>query len=192
VSRVPTVALCSLCAFQGKHVRRQQHSVVRIGGHASRSHTLRSMPLLVLLRAAATREQVLLTDQGGIALFYADICAQFRLCLHSVRRQAQSTSPTETVWPPGYVLVVVFFAPCVLPLHAAASAPLLFVVVPLGVDVRTRLVVSASRALSLPGIDAVRLPLIVLVRQGSHYPWVILGGGWINLSVTGNGGPCQR
>ena len=28
-------------------------------------------------------------------------------------------------------------------------------------------------------------------RQGSHYPWVILGGGWINLSVTGNGGPCQ-
>jgi hypothetical protein len=24
-------------------------------------------------------------------------------------------------------------------------------------------------------------------RQGSHYPWVILGGGWINLSVTGNG-----
>ena len=23
-------------------------------------------------------------------------------------------------------------------------------------------------------------------------PWVILGGGWINLSVTGNGGPCQR
>ena len=25
-------------------------------------------------------------------------------------------------------------------------------------------------------------------RQGSHYPWVILGGGWINLSVTGNGG----
>ena len=29
-------------------------------------------------------------------------------------------------------------------------------------------------------------------RQGGHYPWVILGGGWINLSVTGNGGPCQR
>jgi hypothetical protein len=29
-------------------------------------------------------------------------------------------------------------------------------------------------------------------RQGSHYPWVILGGGWINLSVTGNGGPCQN
>jgi hypothetical protein len=23
-------------------------------------------------------------------------------------------------------------------------------------------------------------------------PWVILGGGWINLSVTGNGGPCRR
>jgi hypothetical protein len=23
-------------------------------------------------------------------------------------------------------------------------------------------------------------------------PWVILGGGWINLSVTDNGGPCQR
>ena len=23
-------------------------------------------------------------------------------------------------------------------------------------------------------------------------PWVILGGGWINLSVTGNEGPCQR
>jgi hypothetical protein len=28
---------------------------------------------------------------------------------------------------------------------------------------------------------------------GGHYPpWVILGGGWINLSVTGNGEPCQR
>jgi hypothetical protein len=26
-------------------------------------------------------------------------------------------------------------------------------------------------------------------RQGTHYPWVLLGGGWINLSVTGNGGP---
>jgi hypothetical protein len=144
-----------------QHVRRQH--VVRIGGHASRSHTLRSMPLLVLPRAAATRGQVLLTDQGGIALFYAGICAQFRLCLHSVRRRARSTSPTETLWPPGYALVVVFFAPRVLPLHAAASAPLLFVVVPLGVDVRTaRFVVSASRALSLPGIDAVRLPLIVL------------------------------
>jgi hypothetical protein len=24
---------------------------------------------------------------------------------------------------------------------------------------------------------------------GSLPPWVILGGGWINLSVTGNGGP---
>ena len=146
-----------------QHVRRQQHSVVRVGGYASRSHTLHSMPLLVLPRAAATRGQVLLTDQGGIALFYAGICAQFRLCLHSVRRRARSTSPIERAWPPGYALVVVFFAPCVLPLHAAASAPLLFVVVPLGVDVRTaRFVVSASRALSLPGIDAVRLPLIVL------------------------------
>jgi Histidine kinase-, DNA gyrase B-, and HSP90-like ATPase len=26
-------------------------------------------------------------------------------------------------------------------------------------------------------------------RQGGHYPWVILAGGWINLSVTGNGDP---
>src|ERR1700730_14364246 len=121
------------------------------------------MPLLVLLRAAATRGQVLLMDQDGIALFCAGICAQFRLCLHSVRRRARSTNPTETVWPPGYALVVVFVAPRVLSLFAAASAPLLFVVVPLGVHVRpARLVVSASRALSLPGIDAVRLPSIVL------------------------------
>ena len=81
-------------AFRLRSLRRQQHSVVRIGGRASRSHTLRSMPLLVLPRAAATRGQLLLTDQGGIVLFYAGICAQFRLRLHSVRRQAQSTSPT--------------------------------------------------------------------------------------------------
>jgi hypothetical protein len=36
----------------------------------------------------------------------------------------------------------------------------------------------------------------VLAREvtdsNTHNPWVILGGGWINLSVTGNGGPCQR
>ncbi len=114
-----------------RQVRRQHNQVVRIGGHASRSHTLHSMPLLVLLRAAATRGQVLLIDQDGIALFCAGICAQFRLCLHSVRRRARSTSPTETVWPPGYALVVGFFAPRVLSLLAAASAPLPFVVVPL-------------------------------------------------------------
>src|SRR6266849_1782054 len=77
-----------------QHVRRQHYFVVRIGGHTSRSHTLRSMPLLVLPRAAATRGKVPLTDQGGIALFYAGICAQFRLCLHSARRRARSTSPT--------------------------------------------------------------------------------------------------
>ena len=146
-----------------RQVRRQHNQVVRIGGHASRSHTLHSMPLLVLLRAAATRGQVLLIDQDGIALFCAGICAQFRLCLHSVRRRARSTSPTETVWPPGYALVVGFFAPRVLSLLAAASAPLPFVVVPPGVDARpARFVVSASRALSLPGIDAARLLLIVL------------------------------
>src|SRR6202022_513214 len=59
--------------------------------------------------------------------------------------------------------VVVSFAPRVLPLLAVAFAPLLFVVVPLGVDVRpVRFVVSASRALSLPGSEAVPLPLIVL------------------------------
>ena len=29
-------------------------------------------------------------------------------------------------------------------------------------------------------------------RQGSHYPLAILGGGSVNLSVTGNGGPRQR
>ena len=28
--------------------------------------------------------------------------------------------------------------------------------------------------------------------RGVITPWVILGGGWINLSVTGNGGPYQR
>src|SRR3984893_13838575 len=37
------------------------------------------MPLLVLPRAVATRGQLLLADQGGIVLFYAGICAQFRL-----------------------------------------------------------------------------------------------------------------
>src|ERR1700730_15731775 len=105
-----------------QHVRRQHYFVVRIGGHASRSHTLRSMPLLVLLRAAATRGEVLLIDQDGIALFCAGICAQFRLCSHSVRRRARSTSPIESVWPPGYALVVVFVAPRVLSLLAAASA----------------------------------------------------------------------
>jgi hypothetical protein len=52
-----------------------------------------------------------------------------------------------TVWPPGHAVVVVFFAPRVLALLAAASAPLLFVVFPLGVDVWPRFVVSASRAL---------------------------------------------
>src|ERR1700730_248580 len=81
-----------------QHVRRQHYFVVRIGGDASRAHTLRSMPLLVLPRAAATRGvSPPLTDQGGIALFYAGICAQFRLCLHSARRRARpTTSPTET------------------------------------------------------------------------------------------------
>ena len=29
------------------------------------------------------------------------------------------------------------------------------------------------------------------LRRGVITPWV-LGGGWINLGVTGNGGPCQR
>jgi hypothetical protein len=27
---------------------------------------------------------------------------------------------------------------------------------------------------------------------GGHYPLGHLRRGWINLSVTGNGGPCQR
>jgi hypothetical protein len=76
------------------------------------------------------------------------------------------------VWPPAPALVVVFFPPRVLLLLAAASAPLLFVVFPLGVDVRPRFVVSASRALSLPGIDAVRLPLTVLAL-GVERPAVV-------------------
>ena len=77
------------------------------------------------------------------------------------------------MWPPASALVVVFFAPRVLLLLAAASAPLLFVVVPLGVDVRpARFVVSASRALSLPCIDAVRLPLIALAL-GVEWPAVV-------------------
>jgi hypothetical protein len=93
------------------------------------------MPLFVLPLGEATSGQFLLLDQDGIVLFYADTCAQSRLCLHSVRRREQSTSPSETVWPAVYVLVGVFVGfvvPRVLPLLVGAVfAPLLFVVVAL-------------------------------------------------------------
>jgi hypothetical protein len=63
--------------LRSQHVGRQHYFVLSIGGHASRSHTLRSMPLLVLPRAAATRGEVPLTDQGGIALFMSVFAHNF-------------------------------------------------------------------------------------------------------------------
>jgi hypothetical protein len=115
------------------------------------------MPLFVLPPDEALPGQVLLTDQGGIALFYAGTRSQFRLCLRSVPGREQPTSLSETVWPPPYALVDVLVVPPALPLLAAASALLLFVVFPLGVDVRpARFVVSASPAPCLGGMGAVR------------------------------------
>src|SRR5436190_16581785 len=109
-------------------------------GYASRSHTLRSMPLCVLPPAEGTPGQVLLTDQGGIVLFCADSCAQFRLCLQSVRRREQSTSPPEIARPPACALF--------------------------GVDGDVRLarpaIVSAPHAPPLPGADAVQPPSTVV------------------------------
>src|ERR1700730_695656 len=136
------------------------------------------MPLFVLPPGEAIPGQFLLSGQDGIALFYADTCAQSRLCWHSVRRREQSTSPSATVWPAVYAVVGVFFVPRVLPLLVAAVfAPPLFVVVALDVvaldvDVRPSGPVSAFHALCLPGIDAVRLPLIALAL-GVERPAVV-------------------
>jgi hypothetical protein len=77
------------------YFRRQQHTLLRVGGYASRLHTLCSMRLFVLPPDEAIPVQVLLADQGGIALLYAGTCAQFRLCPHLVPRREQVPSVTE-------------------------------------------------------------------------------------------------
>ena len=131
------------------------------------------MPLFVLPPGEATPGQFLLPGQDGIALFYADTCAQSRVCWHSVRRREQSTSPYATVWLAVYALVGVFPVCRVVPLFVVAVfAPLLLVVVPLDVDARPARSVSSSLALSPPGIDAVRLPLVVLAL-GVERPAVV-------------------
>src|SRR5262245_26361586 len=91
------------------------------------------MPLCVLPPAEGTPGQVLPPDQGGIALSCADICAQFRLCLHSGRRREQSTSPPENARPLACVLFGVF---CASPFPGVDAIQLLLDVAPPDVDAR--------------------------------------------------------
>ncbi len=128
------------------------------GGQASRAHRLRSMFLCVLPPDEGTREQVLPPGQGGIVVSCDDSCAQFRPCLHSVRRREHSTSLCEIVYPTTHAPVGVLFPLRALPLPDADTVQLpLFV--PLGVDIRPaqRAAASAPRAPPLLRIDAVRI-----------------------------------
>src|SRR5262245_62510808 len=93
------------------------------------------MLLCVLPPDEGTLEQVLLPDQGGIALSCADSSAQFRLCLQSVRHPEQSTSPPEIARPPACALFDVFFAPRAPALPGVGAVQPLAVVLLLVVDV---------------------------------------------------------
>src|SRR5262249_8427526 len=122
-------------------------------GYASHSHTPRSMPLYVLPPDQETLGQVLLPDQGGIALSCADSSAQFRLCLQSVRHPEQPPSPPEFAPPPAYALFDVFFAPRAPALPGVGAVQPLAVVLLLVVDVPLAqpAVFSAPGAPALPG-----------------------------------------